>query len=381
VIAPLCLGSVWAAEGPRIVTPSHGELLVGATVFVLEPGASDPPVERIDLFVDGRLIGSAVRPEWSVAWEVETDDAEVTVLAVAYAHGRVAGKTEREYRAATIDEHEYVDLVLLYPVVTAPTDGDDAGAKREYVTGLAREDFRVFEDGEEVGIEHFAETASSLSIVLLLDVSESMSGKLGHVRVAASNFVDGLEQDDEVALCTFDHATRMLVAPTRDHEKIKERIREISPGGGTALYDAILSVAGDSLRHVPGRKALFVFSDGLDRHSFATLDAAVRALNRENVLVYAVGSGDDDPATTSRGDLKALARGSGGEAYFVRRTADLERVFGEVLRDLRSQYELGFHPREGPSGERTIRVEVSGRVREVRYRRSYHYANPGEASP
>jgi len=373
----MCLGAVWAAEGPRIVVPSPDDLLVGPTVFVLEPGVSDPAVERIDLFVDGRLIGSAVRPEWSVAWEVETDDDKVAVLAVAYVNGRVAGRTEREYRAATVDEHEYVDLVLLYPVVTSGTEE----AKVAYVTGLAREDFRVFEDGEEVGIEHFAETASSLSIVLLLDVSESMSGKLGHVQVAASNFIDGLGEDDEVALYTFDHATRMLVAPTRDHDKVKAQIRGIAPGGGTALYDAILGVAGGSLRYVPGRKALFVFSDGLDRHSFATLDAAVRALNRENVIVYAVGSGDDDPGTASRGDLKALARGSGGEVYFTRRTADPEGVFGEVLRDLRSQYELGFHPREGPSGERKIRVEVSGRFREVRCRRSYHYVNPGEGSP
>jgi len=379
VIAPLCLGPALAAEGPRIVAPRAQELLVGDTAFVFEPGVSDPPVERIDLFANGRLIGSATPPEWRLTWDVEAKHGKVAVLAVAYANGRVAGKTALEYRAASVDEHEYVDLVLLYPVVTGSTGTDGAALRSRFVSGLTRGDFRVFEDGEEVDVEHFGQTVSSLTLVLLLDVSGSMSGRLGHVLVAASNFIDGLGANDEVALYTFDHATRKLIEPTRDHDQVKALLRDVSPGGGTALYDGILSV-GASLKNVPGRKVLFMFSDGVDRHSFGTLDAAVQTLNRGNVIVYAVGFGDDDPGTDSRGLLRALARRSGGEAYFVKRSAALEGVFGEVLRDLQAQYELAFRPREGPSGERAIRVEVSGRSRQVRFRQSYAYVSPADRS-
>jgi VWFA-related protein len=370
------LGSVWAAEGPRIVAPAGTEVLVGDVVFVFEPAT--PDVERIDLFLDGRLIGTAGPPEWTVTRNIEATGRSATILAVSYVNGKAAGKTKLVYRSARVDEREYVDLVLLFPVVT---DMGPPGSTHEYVTGLKREDFRVFEDDEEVSLSHFASEVSTLSIVLLLDVSESMSAKLGHVQVAASNFVDDLSEDDEVALYTFDHATRMLVEPTRDHDKAKAQIREISPGGGTALYDAIITVAGASLKNVPGRKVLFVFSDGVDRHSFATLDAAIEAVMRESVIVYAVGSADDDLGTTPRGDLKTLARRSGGEALFIRGPRDLESVFKRVLRDLRSQYELGFRPREGPSGERKIRVEVSGWFRQVRCRPSYEYESPDERSP
>ena len=104
-----------------------------------------------------------------------------------------------------------------------------------------------------------------------------MSGKLGQLQIAADNFVSALGEHDLVGLSAFDHASRELAPLTTDRQTVKYQIWELSPGGGTALYDAILRVIGKSLRHASGRSAIFVFSDGMDQHSFSSLERVLGA--------------------------------------------------------------------------------------------------------
>ena len=103
------------------------------------------------------------------------------------------------------------------------------------------------------------------------------------------------------------------------------------------------------------------------------MEAALKAANDHNAIVYAVGSGDAEMGSVSREDLVALARRSGGKSFFIRRAKGLEEVFRAVIEDLRSQYVLAYRPPKGPAGVRRIRVEVSGLFRQVRHRRSYDY--------
>ncbi len=384
LIACLAFGAVHANDVVRFVSPKPGDLLFEATVFKLAVEEIDPPVDRVDLYVDGVLIGSVHAPDWSLKWNAGPDAESSEVLAVAFSGSRIIAKARLSSTDAPWHEYELVDLVQLYPVVTNNTGG--------YVRHLTINDFGIFENDTLVEIEHFSSEVRSLSLVLILDVSGSMAGKLGQLQVAASRFVDQLEDTDEVALYAFDHATRMLSDLTLDHDKVKEQIWELSPGGGTALYDAVVKTIGENLRYVPGRKAMFVFSDGQDRHSFASLERVVRMASDHSVLIYTVGSGEDEASLLARDDLTALATQTGGKAYFIRRARQLEGVFDAIIDDLRAQYVLSYRPPAGPEGIRKIRVEAGGnwRTREtfadqhgdlrggfrVRCRRSYYYRPP-----
>ena len=399
LIACLLCGSVQADEVLRFVSPKSDDMLFESTEFTIEVEDIGSPIDRVDLYVDGVLIGSVNAPDWSMTWDAGPDAESSEVLAVAFAGQRMMGKARLSSSEAPWNEYERVDLVQLYPVVT-----DEVG---RYVRNFTVDDFRVLENDVLVTIEHFSSRVESLSIVLILDVSGSMTGKLGQLQIAASRFVDQLNDTDEVALYAFDHATRMLSDLTLDHETIKEQIWELSPAGGTALYDALLKTIGENLRYVPGRKAVFVFSDGLDRHSFASIERVVRMACDHNVLIYSVGSMEDEAGLAARDDLQTLATQTGGQAFFIRRSQQLEGVFGEVIGDLRAQYVLSYRPAAGPEGIRKIRVEagewlgdlgnaaepdrvadrqareayskkhggVLGAVR-IRYRKSYYYRPP-----
>jgi VWFA-related protein len=172
--------------------------------------------------------------------------------------------------------------------------------------------------------------------------------------------VDELGETDQVSLHAFDHASRELVPLTVDHGRVKDRIWDLVPGGGTALYDAILKVIDERLDSVPGRKALFVFSDGIDQHSFTSLEGVLQAARRHNVIFYTVGFGQDEQSVAARKDLGALAKQTGGKAYFIRRARQIEGTFDSILVDLHSQYVLSYKPPEGEEGFRAIRLEVEG---------------------
>ena len=383
LIAFLVSGVLARADDARIVSPEPGAILLGSTALRLETDP-DTKIDRIDVYVNGRLVGSADGPDWAVGWEAESNVETFKVLAVAYSGNEVVAKVRREFRGASSHEYERVDLVQLYPVVLTPMG--------EYVSDLSREDFHVYENDVEVPIRHFATEVSSLSIVLLLDVSESMSGKLGQLQVAASGFVDQLGDLDQVSLHAFDHASRELVPLTVDHERVKDRIWDLVPGGGTALYDAILKVVDERLGSIPGRKALFVFSDGIDQHSFSSLERTLQAASEHNVIFYTVGFGEDEQTLAARKDLSALAEQSGGKAYFIRWARQLEGTFDSILFELHSQYVVSYKPPDGDKGFRDIRLEVDGgrfgtrnldalkafgaerpAGYELRYRRSYYY--------
>ncbi|MDX1387719.1 MAG: VWA domain-containing protein [Acidobacteriota bacterium] len=376
LIACLLFGSAQADDVVKFVSPKPGDLLFETTTFKLAVEEIDPPVDRVDLYVDGVLIGSVRAPDWSLKWNAGPDAESSEVLAVAFADSRMIAKARLSSTEAPWNEYELVDLVQLYPVVT-----DDVGG---YIRDLEADDFRVFENDVRVEVEHFSSEVQSLSLVLILDVSGSMAGKLGQLQVAASRFVDRLKETDEVALYAFDHATRMLSDLTLDHETVKEQIWELSPGGGTALYDAVVKTIGENLRYVPGRKAVFVFSDGQDRHSFASLDRVVRMASDHSVMIYTVGSGEDEASMLAREDLTALATQTGGKAYFIRRARQLEDVFGAIIDDLRAQYVLSYRPPAGTEGIRKIRIDEAHARRSsgtqgkivIRHRKSYYYRPP-----
>jgi VWFA-related protein len=144
----------------------------------------------------------------------------------------------------------------------------------------------------------------------------------------------------------------------------------LTPDGGTALWDAVSYSLGQ-LRGIRGRKALVIYSDGIDEGERGTFSSALQAARQSRLPIYLIvanpraARGEDGGFLTepSSAKFQRLAAAGGGQVYFIQPDQDLSGVYTQILSELRSQYTLAFYPKETPGAEgfRRIDVEVRGR--------------------
>lgn len=157
-----------------------------------------------------------------------------------------------------------------------------------YIPGILREEFSLFEDGVRQEIVFFAATEEPFNVVLMLDTSGSTREKIGSMQRAASAFVAQLKPADRIKLISFDDAVRELSPFTNDRAELNRAIRETQPGQGTKLYDA-MRLALNNLVQIKGRKAIVIFTDGVDwRSDQTTYDDNLKAIEESGVIVYPI---------------------------------------------------------------------------------------------
>ncbi len=185
------------------------------------------------------------------------------------------------------DEPQDLDTVKVETdLVTVPVIATDRNGI--YMPGLTKTDFAVTEDGEKQEIAFFATVSAPFSVVLMLDTSASTQEKLGDIRRAAIAFVEQLQSKDRVKVISFNDLINDHNEFNSDRALLKAAINKTAAGQGTKLYDAFSS-ALDSLRRIQGRKAIVLFTDGVDRISdLATFDSTLRGLDEEGVIVYPI---------------------------------------------------------------------------------------------
>lgn len=172
------------------------------------------------------------------------------------------------------------DLVLV-PVIATDLGG-------LYVPDLQQSDFSLEEDGVRQEIAFFGTVSAPFHVILMLDTSASTEEKLGLIRRAALTFVEQLQARDEVKVISFDEEIRELNEFTTDRSVLKAAINKARAGQSTKLYDAV-DVALASLRIIEGRKAIVLFTDGVDMHSVqSTFNSTLRGLDEEGVIVYPI---------------------------------------------------------------------------------------------
>lgn len=172
------------------------------------------------------------------------------------------------------------DLVTV-PVIATTREGN-------YISDLKQEDFTIAEDGQKQEIAFFATVSAPFHVVLLLDTSASTEEKLGSIRKAATAFVEQLQNADQVKVISFDNDLRELCEFTNDRTVLRNAINKTVSGAGTRLYDAF-ELALASIKTIKGRKAIVLFSDGVDFHSdLATYDSSLHGLDEEGVVVYPI---------------------------------------------------------------------------------------------
>ena len=186
-----------------------------------------------------------------------------------------------------------------------------------YVPDLTKDEFTVYEDGAKQEIEFFAAVRTPFSVVLMLDTSASTQEKLPRIQRAAKTFLEQLQPADRVKIISFDDGVYDLSQFTNDRAELRKAIDSTKPGQGTKLYDAVKFALND-LSRVKGRKAIVIFTDGVDWRSDSTkYDDNIRQLEESSVIVYPI-------RYDTRYETEALAR----QQQERGETVDLGVIFG-----------------------------------------------------
>jgi Ca-activated chloride channel family protein len=245
-----------------------------------------------------------------------------------------------------------VQLVEVYATVT--------DAKGGLVTGLTREDFEVLEEGEPQEVSAFAAGGFPLTVVLGVDRSWSMAGEpLRLAKAASKAFLNQLRPTDRSMAVAIGNDAEVIAPLSNDHVEQQRAIDILDPWTTTSLHDAIISIL-DRVEGEPGRLAVIVFSDGVDRYSVAPASRVVERARQSQALIYPITLGRERPPLAAE-----LAVASGGRSFLIKDARALDETFTTIARELRYQYLLGYTPmKPGQSGAhewRSISVRVKGR--------------------
>jgi Ca-activated chloride channel family protein len=245
-----------------------------------------------------------------------------------------------------------VQLVEVYVTVTDVNGG--------LVTGLHREDFEVQEDQSPQEIAAFAAGEFPLTVVLGIDRSWSMAGEpLRLAKASSQAFLRQLNPTDRSMAVAIGSEAEVIAPLSHNHAQQLRAIETLDPWSTTALHDAIIATL-DRLEGEPGRLAVVVFSDGVDRYSTAPAARVVDRARRSQALIYPITIGRDRPPLAAE-----LAVVTGGRSFLIRDARALDETFTAIARELRYQYLIGYAPAK-PAGPgvrewRSIRVTAKGR--------------------
>jgi Ca-activated chloride channel family protein len=251
------------------------------------------------------------------------------------------------------------------------------------VTDLKQADFHFVDDNKPAAeIRSFhAETNLPLQVALLIDASNSVRDRFKFEQESAIEFLNQTVRRgyDQAMVVGFDVTPEVTQEFTDDSEKLDKGVRELRPGGGTALYDALFYACRDKLlkqpKTTPTRRAIILLSDGEDNLSHVTREEAIEMAQRAEAIVYTIST--NISGTKGAGDkiLERIADATGGRAFFPFQLRDVANAFAEIQDELRSQYAVSYKPADFKADGhfRTIEIVAADRKTfRVRARRGYY---------
>lgn len=288
-------------------------------------------------------------------------------------------------------------------MVTIPASVIDRDGR--FVPFMKKSDFQIYEDGVEQNIEFLDSVATPFNVVLMIDTSNSTAFRHEDIQHAALEFVEQLRRDDKVMVVTFDENFEVWCDFTSSRPEIRNAIYRTKRGGSTKIYDAVDLVVSDALSKVEGRKAIVLFSDGVDTSSrYSSARRSLESVEESGALVYSIyydtegqysngtiinggpgglppimtprwpqprrrpGSrwpfgqfitfqfpsqwpqgrvprgGSRDDALRGRQYMQDLADHSGGRLYQADSLSNLSRAFEQIAEELRHQYAISYYP-------------------------------------
>jgi VWFA-related protein len=255
------------------------------------------------------------------------------------------------------------------------------------ITDLAKENFRILEDGVEQPITYFATEETPVSVGFLFDSSASMRNKMRQSSEAAAAFFKTANKGDEFFLVEFNERAKLSVPFTSDANEVYQRVVHVKPLGRTSLLDAIHLALEQMKGAQHARKAIVIVSDGGDNRSRYTFTEVKNAMIESDVQVYSMGIFDpvDQRKRTPEEKngphlLGELSEESGGKHYSVDNLDDLPSISSQIGEELRSQYILGYAPpsadNDGKYHQIKLTVNSEAAAVELRYRRGYYAPRP-----
>jgi Ca-activated chloride channel family protein len=310
------------------------------------------------------------------------------LLARASAQEKTQRKTSGAAQTAQEIGDDEVLTVTTSEVLLPVTVRDSTG---RLVTNLARENFRVWEDGREQPLSDLRLRRVPVDVLLMIDASSSAASNLEDFRRAVEEFSSRLAEDDRIALLKFDDRVELLQDWTASRVQLRRRI---TSGTFTHFNDALMLSSRELFKDARRRHAVVVLSDGIDNGSVsASAQAALRALLEAGASVYCISNTEierrekrseldkllDAPPSAvkfnqlriddlteglrvldaSERNLDALTAATGGRLYKPASFAGLDQVYTEVAEELRSQYALYYAPLDKTRDGRFRRVQVN----------------------
>lgn len=241
--------------------------------------------------------------------------------------------------------------VRLVPLLATVKDANGA-----LIGDLAKEEFEIFDNGVAQEVALFeTRTEQPLSVSILVDTSLTTGIKLREERKSVEFFIESLigsgNEQDAAALYTFNDQVTLQQPFTRNLKRLKRGLNRLAAEGGTSLYDA-LYLAADSINGRGGRHVVIAVTDGGDTTSRLNIGSAIKRLQEADAVVYPIlvvpieaNAGRNIGGENA---LHIIAMRTGGRVYAAALGRELDAVFTEILRDLRTQYLIGFYPRGAP---------------------------------
>ncbi len=325
------------------------------------------------------------------------------------------------------------EIVVDTKLVTIPVRVMDR--KGGFVPGLKKENFKVFEDGVEQEVALFSNDSKPFTVALVLDMSYSAKFKAADIQNAAIEFIDQLRPEDKITVISFDADVHILCEPTSDRKAIYAAIRKAQISTGTSLYEAVDLTINEQLRKIEGRKAMVLFTDGVDTTSRRSNDLDnLRDAMEIDTIIYPIrydtfadvqriknnpipqeipqkpgtagiprggtppiiptnskspfpfpiptgGMGTpSDKGTTpeeyAKGEeyLDQLSLRTGGRIYVADTLGNLSNAFSKIASELRELYSIGYYPPDESKGGKVRKIKVKVDVPNVAVKARESYA-------
>lgn len=252
---------------------------------------------------------------------------------------------------------------------------------------LSKDSFKVHDNGVLQQISIFERyTSQPLSVAILLDTSGSTAKEIKYetesvIRFTRALFSEG-NPEDRAALFTFNWEIVKRTGFTRSAQQIERSLKGIRSEGGTSMYDAIWLTCRE-IEDRDGRHVLIVVTDGGDTTSSHNYHEALEAAHRADAVIYPILV---MPITNEAGRniggenaLTGLAQSTGGRVFAPTIGEELDAAFADILRELRTQYLIGYYPRNIPTSKdrfHRLKVTVDRPGLRVQTRTGYYESSP-----
>jgi VWFA-related protein len=254
--------------------------------------------------------------------------------------------------------------------------------KGRFVTDLSKNDFEVTENKKPQNILEFtAESDLPLRLAILIDTSNSIRERFHFQQEAATDFINTVVRtQDKAVVVSFDTSAELVADLTNDTQKLDDAIRQLRPGGGTSLYDAIFFACRDKLLQDQPRekfrRAMVILSDGEDNESHWTRDQALEMAQKADVVIYTISTNISGIETDGDKVLKYFAQQTGGQSFFPFKATDLAQSFENIANELRHQYDVLYRPEplKADGLFHPIRIRVKNRKDLIVRARAGYYA-------